>query len=145
MLFRSIVDLCEQSSPQKGIFFSDEYFKFILELNKFNFTKIYTHWRLVEFQKYARNVITTIYETLQRAQIYAQRGRVSYALKYFPKLNANFEDWLVKYTNYAADKKKTLRYETPQVFDIHSDESYQKCLIEYISGMTDQLDRKSVV
>lgn len=133
-----IVDLCEQSSPQKGIFFSDEYFKFILELNKFNFEKIYTHWRLVEFQKYARNVITTIYETLQRAQIYAQRGRVSYALKYFPKLNANFEDWLVKYTNYAADKKKLLRYETPQVFDIHSDESYQKCLIEYISGMTDQ-------
>ncbi|MBO4546658.1 MAG: metal-dependent phosphohydrolase, partial [Treponema sp.] len=31
-----------------------------------------------------------------------------------------------------------LRYATPQVFDITNDESWQKCLIEYISGMTDQ-------
>ncbi len=137
-----IVDLCEQSSPEKGLCFSDEYFKFIIELNKFNFAKIYTHWRLEEFQKYARNVISTIYTTLMRAQIYAQKGRVSNALRYFPKLCANFEDWLVKYTNYSPrdqqDKKHILRYDTPQVFDITSDESYQKCLIEYISGMTDQ-------
>lgn len=137
-----IVDLCEQSSPEKGISFSDKYFKFILELNKFNFAKIYTHWRLVEFQKYARNVLETIYITLCRAQIYAAKGRVTNALRYFPKLSANFEDWLVRYTNYApagmGDRKRVLRYATREVFDINDDASYQKCLIEYISGMTDQ-------
>ncbi|MBP5603037.1 MAG: metal-dependent phosphohydrolase, partial [Treponema sp.] len=36
------------------------------------------------------------------------------------------------------DKKAALRYNTPQVFDIYDNESYTKCVIEYISGMTDQ-------
>ena len=36
------------------------------------------------------------------------------------------------------DKKATLRYNTPQIFDIYDNESYTKCVIEYISGMTDQ-------
>lgn len=137
-----IVDLCEQSSPERGITFSDEYFKFIVELHKFSYSKIYTHWRLKEFQNYARNVIETIYNTLARTQIYAQRGRLNNALKYFPKLLETFEDWLVRYTNYQAvrqpDRKRLLRCLTPQVFDITNDESWQKCLIEYISGMTDQ-------
>ena len=38
-----IVDLCEQSSIEKGLCFSDEYFKFILEIKKFNFAYIYNH------------------------------------------------------------------------------------------------------
>ena len=87
-------------------------------------------------------MIETIYNTLSRTQIYAQRGRLNNALKYFPKLLENFEDWLVRYTNYQAvrqpDRKRLLRCLAPQVFDITNDESWQKCLIEYISGMTDQ-------
>lgn len=59
-----IVDLCEQSSPEKGLCFSDEYFKFILELKKFNFSQIYSHWRLKEFSIYAENIIRTIFRTL---------------------------------------------------------------------------------
>ena len=137
-----IVDLCEQSDPERGITFSDEYFKFIVELHKFSYSKIYTHWRLKEFQNYARNVIETIYNVLQRTQIYAQRGRLSSALRHFPKLLENFEDWLVRYTNYVParqpDRKRLLRCAAPQVFDVTNDDSWQKCLIEYISGMTDQ-------
>ncbi|MCR5613562.1 deoxyguanosinetriphosphate triphosphohydrolase family protein [Treponema sp.] len=137
-----IVDMCEQSSPEKGLCFSDEYFKFILELKKFSFTKIYSHWRLKEFQNYARDVIETIYRTLMRTQMYVKNGRVGAALKYFPKLFAEFEMWLVKYTNYLPqrqrDKKQLYRFDTKQVFDITNDESFQKCIIEFISGMTDQ-------
>ena len=137
-----IVDLCEQSDPERGLTFSDEYFKFIVELHKFSYSKIYTHWRLKEFQNYARNVIETIYNVLMRTQIYAQRGRLNNALRYFPKLLENFEDWLVRHSNYVparqANRKTLLRCAAPQVFDIASDESWQKCLIEYISGMTDQ-------
>ncbi len=137
-----IVDLCNSSSPETGISFSDEYFKFILELNKFNFSRIYTHWRLVEFQHYAKNIIETIYRTLEKTQLYAKNGRLASALRYFPKLCQTFEDWLVKYTNYQPqhqiDRKKICRYCTRQVFDITQEESFQKCIIEFISGMTDQ-------
>ena len=35
-------------------------------------------------------------------------------------------------------EKKIYRYDTKSVFDIRNDESFQKCVIEFISGMTDQ-------
>lgn len=142
-----IVDLCEQSSPEKGLCFSDEYFKFILELKKFNFAHIYKHWRLGEFAIYAKNIIETIFRTLQKTKMYAQTGRVSQALRYYPKLCSTFEDWLVRYTAYKPfatdrhsyiDRKTILKYNTPVVFDLNDNESYTKCVIEFISGMTDQ-------
>ena len=142
-----IMDLCEQSSPEKGLCFSEEYFKFILELKKFNFAYIYNHWRLKEFAVYAENVIGTIFRTLQKTKIYAEKGRIAQALQYYPKLYQTFEDWLIKYTAYQpfikekhsfVDKKSVLKYNTKPVFDLHDNESYTKCIIEYISGMTDQ-------
>ena len=45
-----IVDLCNESTPEKGLCFSPEYFKFITELKRFSFANIYSHWRLEEFQ-----------------------------------------------------------------------------------------------
>ncbi|MBQ7158430.1 MAG: dNTP triphosphohydrolase [Treponema sp.] len=133
-----IVDLCEQSTPEKGLCFSDQYFRFITELKRFSFANIYNHWRLREFQKYASNVLGTLHDTLIRAQTFAKNGRLPRALSNYPKLGKTFEDWLVRYTNYAPDRKKLFRYETPVVFDISDNESYQKCVIEFISGMTDQ-------
>ena len=142
-----IVDLCEQSSPEKGLCFSDEYFKFILELKKFSFAHIYNHWRLQEFAIYAENIIQTIFRTLQRTKPYAENGRIAQALRYYPKLCSTFEDWLIKYTVYRpfiiekhsfSDRKAILKYNTKPVFDLSDTESFTKCIIEYISGMTDQ-------
>ena len=142
-----IVDLCEQSSPEKGLCFSDEYFRFILELKKFNFAHIYNHWRLSEFAIYAENVIGTIFRTLQRTKPFAESGRIAHALRAYPTLFATFEDWLIRYTAYQpfiperhtfVDKKQILKYNTRIVFDLHDEESFTKCIIEYISGMTDQ-------
>lgn len=137
-----IVDMCEQSSPERGLCFSDEYFKFILELKKFSFAKIYNHWRLQEFMNYAKIVIETIYRTLMHTHVFALNGRVTSALKTFPILSVEFENWLVKYTNYMPlmqkDRKRIYRYDTKQVFDITEEENFQKCVIEFISGMTDQ-------
>jgi dGTPase len=137
-----IVDLCEQSTPDTGLCFSEPYFRFIIELKKFNFANIYNHWRLQEFEHYATNVIQTIYRTLMKTQPYAKTGRIAGALRYYPELCRTFEDWLIRYTGYEpADdsaRKKTLHYNTQPVFDISDNESFQKCIIEYISGMTDQ-------
>ena len=136
-----IVDLCRQSSPEKGLCFSEPYFKFIRELKKFSYEKIYSHWRLLEFKNYAQNVLGTIYSTLMGVQSFAQNGRIPQAMRYFKNLSKTFEDWLIRYSNYdekaALERKQTLHYETPVVFDVTNYESYQKCVIEYISGMTD--------
>ena len=79
--------------------------------------------------------------------MYAETGRIAQALRFYPNLCTTFEDWLVKYTTYKpfisekhsfVDKKTIMKYNTKPVFDIHDEESYTKCIIEYISGMTDQ-------
>ncbi len=141
-----IVDLCNESSPEKGLCFSDEYFKFILELKKFNFAHIYNHWRLQEFSIYAENIISTLFRTLMKTHDFAKNGRVYQALKFYPKLCTTFEDWLVKYTNYRpfsiekhdfVNRKAIMRYNTQVVFDVTDPVSFEKCVIEYISGMTD--------
>lgn len=137
-----IVDLCEQSSPEKGLCFSPEYFNFIVALKQFNYSNIYNHWRLNEFRQYATDIIKTIYRTLMRTQPYAQNGRIASCLRYYPEMEKTFEDWLIKYTNYKPrnqpDRKHILRYDTQTVFDVYDNDSFQKCIIEYISGMTDQ-------
>ena len=133
-----IVDLCEQSTPERGLCFSEQYFKFITELKRFSFANIYNNWRLVEFQNYAKEVLGCIYRTLMRAQIYALNKRIEQYLRYTPNLCRVFTEWITKYTNYDLAKKRTFRYETKEVFDIHDTESWEKCIIEFISGMTDQ-------
>ncbi len=134
-----IVDLCNQSSPEAGLRFSPEYFRFITELKKFNYANIYSHWRLQEFQHYASNIISTIYHTLMKTFPFARTGKISFSLKQFPVLSTTFESWLVKYTSYDLERKAFLKLDRIQtVFDIQSEESYQKCIIEFISGMTDQ-------
>ncbi len=136
-----IVDMCEQSTPQTGLCFSDQYFKFIKELKEFSYSKIYNHWRLLEFKSYAQLVLSTIYRLLMNTQNFARNGRIPQSMKYYESLSRTFEDWLIRYTNYvpkdAPDKKKIMRYQTPVVFDVNDYTSYQKCVIEYISGMTD--------
>lgn len=135
-----VVDLCENSTPQDGLFFSESYFNFIRNLKKFSFSNIYNHWRLLEFQKYARNVLETIFSTLMRVQIYVQKGTVINHLKTYPKLGEEFSKWLIHYSNFssAAGIKKSPVHSVPEIFDINDNESYKKCVIEFISGMTDE-------
>ncbi|MDE5898839.1 MAG: hypothetical protein K2H09_06195 [Treponemataceae bacterium] len=139
-----IVDLCEQSSFEKGLCFSDEYFRFLVELKKFNFAHIYNHWRLQEFARYATNVIETIFWTLLRTYEYVRHGRIAQALRFYPVLGRTFEEWLIKYSLYApagsgsrADRLHILRCNTEPIFHLDSIDSFSKCIVEYISGMTD--------
>lgn len=139
-----IVDLCEQSSPEKGLCFSSEYHQFILELKKFNIAHIYTHWRLKEFGLYANNCLETIFRTLMRNFEHVKNGRLALFMKYTPVLAKTFEDWLLMYSNYRIgawkdeeERKKFLRMNNSPVFDITEMDSYTKCVIEFISGMTD--------
>lgn len=142
-----IMDLCEESSPEKGLCFSDEYFKFLQEIKKFNYAFIYNHWKMQEFCIYAENIIQTIYRLLMKTYPYVKTGKVYIALKRYPNLRESFEEWLIKYTVYQPYNKATKQFDnikkgkkwnTPVVFDISDEESYKKCVIEYISGMTDQ-------
>jgi dGTPase len=107
-------------------------------LKRFSFANIYCNWRLLEFQKYAENVLGCIYRTLLKLQVYAKNRRIESVLRYAPLLQKTFSDWLVKYTDYDLPRKEISRFRTKKVFDIDDNESYEKCAVEFISGMTDQ-------
>ena len=83
---------------------------------------------------------------------YARHGRIHQALKYYPTLEKNFELWLIKYAHYLPNSSPVLhsiapqteskpishlRFNTEQVFNVNDRESFSKCIIEFISGMTD--------
>lgn len=134
-----IVDLCQQSSPEAGLIFSPAYFKFMKKLKSFNFANIYNHWRLQEFEHYATVIIHTIYRLLCQTQPFVPSQKVGFCLKQYPLLSATFEDWLVKYTSYNLEKRANIKFDSIQpVFDLSQPDSFNKCIIEFISGMTDQ-------
>lgn len=134
-----IVDLCQQSSPDDGLVFSPAYFKFMKKLKSFNFANIYNHWRLQEFEHYATVVIHTIYRLLCQTQPFVPSQKVGFCLKQYPLLSATFEDWLVKYTSYHLEKRALIKFDSIKpVFDLSQPDSFNKCVIEFISGMTDQ-------
>ena len=87
-----------------------------------------------------------------RTYEYARHGRIVQALKYYPVLCKTFEEWLVKYAHYSQNNMYTIeqnpsckttkchqamRFNTEQVFNLADTDSYSKCVIEFISGMTD--------
>lgn len=134
-----IVDLCQQSSPEAGLVFSPAYFKFMKKLKSFNFANIYNHWRLQEFEHYATVIIHTIYRLLCQTQPFVPSQKLGFCLKQYPLLSATFEDWLVKYTSYNLEKRANIKFDSIQpVFDLSQPDSFNKCIIEFISGMTDQ-------
>ena len=140
-----VVDLCRMSSPSEGLNFSPAFFDFIVALKRFSAEFIYSHWRLLEFQNYAGVVLRSIWRALLRAYPFVKSGRAAQALRQYRNLSETFEEWLVKYTEYApysppesrARMNVKAKYATRPVFDIADEASYRKCVLEYISGMTD--------
>ena len=134
-----IVDLCQQSSPETGLIFSPAYFKFMKKLKSFNFANIYNHWRLQEFEHYATVILHTIYRLLCQTQPFVPSQKVGFCLKQYSLLSTTFEDWLVKYTSYDLEKRALIKFDSIKpVFDLSQPDSFNKCVIEFISGMTDQ-------
>lgn len=60
-----VVDICQNSSPEKGICFSSEKLKLIDNIKKYNYENIYSNPRMEASNEYFRVVINRIYTTLK--------------------------------------------------------------------------------
>ena len=72
-----------------------------------------------------------------------KKGTAENHLKPYPKLGEEFSKWLSHYSNFTSvisggAQKKNPVHSVPEVFDVYENESYKKCVIEFISGMTDE-------
>ena len=123
-----ICDLCENSSIENGLKFSEKYFKMMNEIKRFNYKKIYLSNKLEVGVKYFKLVINEIFDLLKES--YNNRDK---ALKICPELLNDFESWIKDY----CDEGRSTKCKNKVLFDIKNEKDYIRGIIYYISGMTD--------
>ena len=129
-----IYDLCENSSIEKGLCFSEKTFELINELKKFNYKHIYRAEIIKPSIEYFKIIINEIYNILKnlydgnRTYINIQNLK-----KFYPNLMSSFEEWLQNYWN--LERKEI--YKNDVIINMSNEKEYYKAIIYYISGMTD--------
>lgn len=140
-----IIDICKNSTPEKGICLSDRFLEQLNTIKKFNYEYIYGHKRLIPFKKYARLVLNEIFNVLMDTYdgIHSL-DKIKARIKYYPMLMGSFEKWLVKYcdVDIINDEELTeiaLKCENEKIYGALSDEKiYVQAILDFISGMTDR-------
>lgn len=129
-----VKDLCENSTPEKGICFSEETFKLIKEIKDFNYKYIYKATRVSSSTRYFNILLHEIYYTLKNGYNGERTlEEIEKMKKIYPEVFSRFEEWLSDYWSYARKEKNYNNI----LFDIEDEKDYCKAIIYYISGMTD--------
>ena len=123
-----IYDLCQNSNFERGLCFSDEMFKKLNALKKFNYENIYLSDRTVVCNQYFELIINTIYNLLKES--FRNRDK---AVVVCHELVEDFEDWLFNYWNKQRDEKN----KNSIIFDVDDEKEFCRAIIYYIAGMTD--------
>jgi dGTPase len=138
-----ITDLIQNSTPENGIKLSTDYLGLMNDIKNFNYSVIYKYWRIESFKEYATVIINTIFKTLMRYLEYRDyKNRILLSQENFPILSRYFYEWLIKYSNLDKEKRDKLKFKNEVVYDAFNKESYAKCCLDFISGMTDNFALK---
>ncbi|NLI92694.1 MAG: HD domain-containing protein [Peptococcaceae bacterium] len=133
-----ISDLCQNSSPEKGIGFSDDYLALMSAFREFMRTNVYVHKRLEVYQEYAKLIIESIYATLKdfyRAEDTVEWLRRKHRNKY-PLLTEYFAEWILKFSDLQGSAKSK-RCTNASIYKIGNPKDYNQAVIDFITGMTD--------
>ena len=130
-----IYDLCQNSSPDEGLCFSNNSLDLMNKIKEFNYKYIYTSDILRASNEYFDIVITTIYRTLKQAYDFKNTFENLTKLKrFYPILINGFIDW---FNNFSKDGSRE-NLKNKILFDIEKPEDFFLSIITYISGMTDK-------
>lgn len=131
-----VVDLCENSSIEEGLKFSDEAKETMRLISKFNQEKIYKNDKISPTIRYFTVLMSEIFYTLKRE---FNGEKTIHNLKkmgrYYPMLSEEFIGWL---SNYSLIKERvSSEYKNKIIYDLNNLEDYERAIISYMSGMTD--------
>ncbi len=138
LMHNLITDLCSNSSPEKGLVLSEDHLKLMNAVKEFNHENIYNHPRLLYYKKYSSLIINTLFETL--GNMYDQNNLDSILkniTNIFPELARSFHSWLIKFSNLDLKEHKRKKLKNKIIYDIRSKKDYNKSIIDFIAGMTD--------
>lgn len=129
-------DLCKNSTPELGLHFSDEAFSLMNKIKTFNYLNIYTNDRLKPSVRYFKLVINEIYDTLKSCFDGKNTiNNIKELSKISRKLSESFIGFVYSYYDYG--NRDELHLKNKILFDINSEVDFYKCILFYISGMTD--------
>ena len=131
-----VCDLCENSSPEKGLSFSSKAFNLMNKIKEFNYKHIYFSRRTRTSTKYFKLVINEIYDILK--ECYDNENtlqNLNSLRKFYPKLANEFYHFLENYCDFGNREK--LKLKNKIIFNISDEKDFSKAIISYISGMTD--------
>lgn len=129
-------DLCKNSSPEIGLHFSDEAFSLMNKIKTFNYLNIYINDRLKPSVRYFKLVINEIYDTLKSCFDGKNTiNNIQSLSKISKKLSESFIGFVYSYYDYG--NRNELHLKNKVLFDINSEIDFYKCILFYISGMTD--------
>lgn len=129
-----IYDLCENSSPEKGLCFSKDALELMNKIKKFNYEKIYSCARIKPSDRYFSLVLNEIYNTLKSSYEAGHTfNNLNLLKKFYPNLINSFCNWIHPFLN--VDSRDGLKNKI--LFDIDKLEDFYFAIICYISGMTD--------
>lgn len=148
-----IADVCNNSSIENGLMFSDKAFHILNEIKKFNYKYIYFAPKTRHSNKYFELVINEIYNILK--ECYDKEKLLENILnlkKLYPLLQNSFYNFIIKYYDFDNNKKEDkennenieekLKYNNKNILDINNPKSYYLLIIYYIAGMTDNFAKE---
>ena len=130
-----IYDLCNNSTPEKGLCFSEESLELMNKIKKFNYEYIYLSDILKPSNEYFSIVINTIYNTLKNCFDDKNTfNNLNNMKKFYPNLINGFMDWFNNFS-ITGDRNKL---KNNVLFNIENPKDFYFSIILYISGMTDK-------
>ena len=131
-----VVDLCENSSPEEGLKFSDEAMETMRLIRKFNSERIYKNEKIEPTVRYFTVLMNEIFYTLKKEFNGENTIRNLKRMgRYYPMLSEEFIDWLANYTN--IKERDESEYKNKLIYNLSDLKDYERAIIDYMSGMTD--------
>ncbi len=123
-----INDLCENTTIEQGLSFSEEKFEMINNLKSFNYKNIYLAEKTVNSIEYFKLILNKIFYFLK--ETFYNKNKME---KICPYLVNDFEDWLKNYWNLERNEEN----KNEVIFNKEDLKDYCQAIIYYIAGMTD--------
>ena len=130
-----IEDICKNSTPEKGLTFSEKALNLMNNVKKYNYENIYSSPKMEPSKRYFKLSLNEIFNTLK--DLYDGENtlnKIKQEEKYYPKLMKKFGEWLNNYI----EKSERNGLKNKVIYNLNNDKDYYKAIITFISGMTDK-------
>ena len=150
IIYALINDICDNSSPSKGIRLSKKSSDLIQSVKDYNEKHIYQHKRFKAYKNYAQLVIKEIFDFLAdlAPEIDSDHfwNEIKQMEQYYPTLTKSFELHISKYCDitfipeaYTDLRSNSQRCLNDKIYGcLETRKKYICAIINYISGMTDR-------